>query len=120
MKRRPLSVTIIACVYILAGAVGLVYHFPEFKAHAWQAGTVGIELVRVLAIVAGIYMLRGANWARWLALAWMAFHVVIGFLHSWGMGAMHAAMLVVIGFFLLRKNANAFFAGNYPTQPKKG
>jgi len=111
MPRRPISVTIVSCVYILAGAVGLIYHASEFKLHPFPYGLIATELVRVLAIVAGIYMLRGANWARWLALGWMAFHVIVGALHGWMQFATHAAFLVVIALFLLRRPANEYFAG---------
>ena len=117
--KRPISVTIIACVYILAGGVGFVYHASEFKFHPFSFGTLGIEFVRLLAIVAGAFMLRGATWARWLALAWMAFHVVVGYLHGWMQMATHAVFLVVIAFFLLRRPANEYFA-DYPTQPREG
>ncbi len=34
-------------------------------------------------------MLRGSNWARWLALAWIAFHVFLSFLHSWQQVLVH-------------------------------
>jgi len=117
--KRPISVSIIACVYILAGAVGFVYHLNDFKAHSFSYGVLGIEFVRVLAIVAGVFMLRGANWARWLAIAWMAFHVGIGYLNGWVQMVTHAAFLVVIAFFLLRKPANEYFT-NSPTQAKEG
>lgn len=109
IRKRPLSVTIISCVYILAGAAGLVYHFSDFMAHPLELGGLGIEFVRVVAIVAGAFMLRGANWARWLALAWIAFHVVVGYLHGWTQMATHAAFFVVIAFFLLRRPANEYF-----------
>jgi len=31
------------------------------------------ESVRLSGIVAGVWMLRGENWARWLAIAWIVF-----------------------------------------------
>ena len=117
--KRPISVTIIAAVYILAGVIGFVYHLNDFRAHPAELGGFGIEFVRALAIVAGVFMLRGANWARWLAIAWMAFHVGIGYLNGWVQMVTHAAFLVVIAFFLLRKPANEYFT-NSPTQPTKG
>ena len=42
---------------------------------------VGITVIGVAAVVAGVFMLRGRNWARWLALAWMASHVAISVFH---------------------------------------
>ena len=65
-------------------------------------------------------MLRGANWARWLALAWMAFHVAISYLNGWDKVAVHALFLVVIAYFLLRRSSAEYFRMNYPTQPKEG
>lgn len=109
-RPRPISVTIIACLYIIAGTVGFLYHATEFRTQPWLP-IAGLEFVRILALVAGAFILRGANWARWLALAWMAFHVMIGFLNGWPQGAMHAAFLVVITFFLLRRPAAEYFAG---------
>jgi hypothetical protein len=119
MRKRPISVTIISCVYILAGTVGLIYHARELTVQPIPYGALGIEFVRLLAIVAGAFMLRGANWARWLAIAWIAFHVVVGYLHGWAQFATHAAMFVVITFFLVRVPANEYFLNN-PTQPTEG
>ena len=101
-SRRPIAVTLIALVYIAAGAVGLVYHFGEWR--DWW-----VELVRLLAIVAGVFLLRGQDWARWLALAWMAFHVAISFGHSAQQVAIHAVFLLVIGYFLYRPPTSLFF-----------
>ena len=36
-----------------------------------------MELTELLAMVSGAFMLRGHNWARWLALAWIIFHVIL-------------------------------------------
>ncbi len=112
--KRPISVTILGILYILAGSVGFVYHLTEFRAHPFAWGFVGIEFVRVLAIVAGAFMLRGDNWARWLALVWMAFHVGISFLNGWRPVVMHAIFLAVIAFFLLRRPAAEFFGASRP------
>ena len=118
--KRPLSVTIIGCLYILAGCAGLAYHFSDFRAHPLELGGLGIEFVRVLAIVAGVFLLRGANWARWLALVWMAFHVAIGYLNGWTQMLIHAVFLVIIAFFLLSRSANDYFADNHRAQTKEG
>jgi hypothetical protein len=106
---RPLSVTIIACVYLVTGAVGLVYHLSRFHLHPFEYDIVGICAVSVVAIVAGAFMLRGADWARWLALLWMAFHVGISYLNGWRPVVMHAVFLVVIAYFLLRREAGEYF-----------
>ena len=90
MIKRPVSITLLAVLLIATGFLGLVYHARDINLqHPLQNDTLWVELIRVLAIVAGIFMLRGHNWARWLALAWIAFHVVISFWHSWSQVAVH-------------------------------
>ena len=79
-SQRPISVTIIACVYLAVGTVAFVYHFRELL--SLQRDSVSIELTEFLAIVSGAFMLRGHNWARWLALAWIAFHVILSVFDS--------------------------------------
>ncbi len=112
MPKRPLSVTIIACLFAAAGLMGIVYHLKEFKPqHPFQYEIVWITLVRLLAVVAGVYMLLGKNWARWLALAWIAFHMVVSAFHSLPELAMHALFLAVFAYFLLRPAASEFFRG---------
>ena len=77
VSNRPVSVLILSSLYIAVGGIAFVYYFPELMAHRQDA--VWIELTEVLAFVAGVFMLRGRNWARRLALVWMAFHVAISF-----------------------------------------
>ena len=80
-NKRPLSVLILGCVYLTVGVIGFTYHFPELLAHHQDA--VWIELTELSAIVCGAFMLRGHNWARWTALAWITFHVTLStFTHS--------------------------------------
>lgn len=110
MNKRPPPVIIIACVYIATGAIGVVYHLAESKPqHPFQCDIVLIELVSLAAIVAGAFMLRGHNWARWLAIAWIASHVVLSAFHSLRELAMHTLLLAVFAFFLFRPAANRYF-----------
>ncbi len=110
MNKRPLSVAVIGCVYMLTGMIGFVYHFTEFKArNPFPYDTVWVELVSVVAIVCGAYMLRGNNWARWLALAWMAFHVIVSAFHTRWELAIHVLFLAILASLLLRPAAARFF-----------
>jgi hypothetical protein len=110
MSKRPLSVTVVGCVYIAAGAVGLVYHLTGFNpAHPFQDDTLWIAVVRVIAIVSGVYLLRGSNWARWLALAWIAYHVVLSAFHSPSELVMHGLLCVVFAYLLFRPRATGYF-----------
>jgi len=104
MNKRPLAVTIIGWLYIAVGAIGFGYHIRELTTEPW------IEAVRLLAIVAGAFLLRGQNWARWLVLAWMAFHIWVGWLNGWQQATMHALFLAILAFFLLRPPAARYFS----------
>lgn len=109
MNKRPLSVTIIACFYIVMGAIGFAYHFNELKAPHPFHDIVWVELIRLIAIVCGAYMLRGHNWARWLALAWIAWHVVLSAFHTLSGLAIHSLFFVILAYFLLRPTATRYF-----------
>jgi hypothetical protein len=110
MHKRPLSVTVISLLLAAAGLVGLVYHLTELNLrHPLQNEVVWIELVRLLAIVSGAFMLRGSNWARWLAVTWIGFHVVVSAFHSIPELAMHCLVFAVFAYVLFRPPASEYF-----------
>ena len=112
MNKRPLSVTISAWLFVAAGVVGLAYHATEFKvARPFENDAVWLCFVRLLAIVGGTFMLRGRNWARWLSILWMAWHVGLSAFHPLPELIMHSVLLVVVGFLLFRPQASAYFRG---------
>jgi hypothetical protein len=110
MTKRPLSVTLISCLFIAAGVVGLAYHAGEFKSRPPLEYAL-VCFVRLLAILCGIFMLRGRNWARWLLLAWIAYHVVLSAFHSLSELAVHGLLFVVVAWFLFRPKVSAYFRG---------
>jgi hypothetical protein len=115
MNKRPISITIISWVFIVFGIVALftgllprvnitaAQRVAEFKGH-WF-----VHLSRLLMIVIGVFMLYGRNWARWLMVPWLAFHVVVGFLHSPVQLLTHLLLAVVIVYFLFRPPASVYF-----------
>jgi hypothetical protein len=111
VNKRPLSVTIIAALLIAAGAIGFAYHLTEFVSRSrLQSDELWVLAVRGLAIVCGVFLLRGHNWARWLVIAWIAYHVVLSAFHS-GKGLIaHILLLAVFVFFLFRRNAREYFS----------
>lgn len=110
MNKRPLSVTIIACIYIAAGVLGLAYHLTDFKVqHPFQYDVVWVNFIRIIAILCGVFMLRGSDWARWLAIVWLGSHVGIGALHSMQEFLMHLLLLAVFTNFLFRPAASDYF-----------
>jgi hypothetical protein len=110
MKQRPLAVTLIGVLYILTGVGGLVSHALLVKSlHPFPYDVLWPELLGLVAAVSGVYLLRGADWARWLALAWIASHVVISVFHSWFQLAVHIVMCTLLAYFLCRPRAARYF-----------
>jgi hypothetical protein len=108
MKKYPIAVLVIAVVYILAGALGLVSHGIDLW-RSFDRDMIWAVLTGALGVVAGIFLLRGQNWARWLALAWILLHVVISIYHSKAELATHCVFCVLIAYFLFRPATNEYF-----------
>ena len=118
--KRPSSITVAAWIFIVAGVAGIVADLwplltPGAAAQLAKLRADGLADIamawgtRALAIVGGIYTLRGRNWARWLLAAWMAFHIVISLFHSAGEAAMHCLVFAVLAYLLFRRSAAPFF-----------
>ena len=109
---RPLSVTILAWIYIAVGVIGAIGHGSEFAAgRVFHSDVIWIELTEFAAILCGAFILKGQNWARWLALAWIAFHVILSAFHAFPEFAIHCAFCAVIAWFLFRPPAARYFRG---------
>ena len=108
VTKRPFSVTVIAWLFIAAGTVGLIYHAAEFRT-ARVSEVIPICLIRLLALVCGVFMLRGHNWARWALLVWIAYHVVLSGFHSLFQFAVHGLLLGIVAWFLFRPRVSAYF-----------
>ena len=92
------------------GVAGFAYHFTGLRAHhQFQSDIIWAELLFLIAIVSGVFILRGRNWARWLAIAWMAFHVVLSFFHAFSELAIHSLLCAVLAYFLFRAAASRYF-----------
>lgn len=113
MTKRPLSVTILGCLLIVTGVGGLVLSLGDIKAqHTIGHGLALIALVRLLAVLAGAFMLRGCDWARWLAIVWITFHVVVSGFDSLQALIVHTLLLAVFAYFLFRTQAKSYFRGS--------
>jgi len=129
-KRRLVSITIVGCVYVCVGCisiVGAVYRFLNSAVAAGapaaaEAGAGAVASARqealdlalallssFIAITAGAFVLRGANWARWLCVAWMAAHVVLSMFHPLDKLIIHGLLLVVVTYLLFRPAAGESF-----------
>ncbi len=111
-QKRPISITILAWLYIGVGALGTAAHYLNFRTHKPIADEVlWITMLGAAAVVAGVFMLRGHSWARWLALVWIASHVVISVFHPLHELIVHCALLLLFGYLLFRRPARLYFSG---------
>ena len=108
MQKRPISVTVVSLVFMAAGLAGIAYHAAELRSPR-QAEAFWVLLVRLLAVAGAVFALRGRNWARWLLVAWMAFHVVLSLFHPPLQLLVHGLLLIAISYFLFNRTASAFF-----------
>jgi hypothetical protein len=77
VTERPHSVTVLGIHFIAVGVLGLVYHAREFMLRkSFGDDAVWVLLIRFLAIMGGVFLLRGPNWARWLLVVRLAYHVL--------------------------------------------
>jgi hypothetical protein len=113
-RKRPLSVTLIAAIYLVVGAAGFVGHFHASVASPRDG--VWVELTELLAFLSGTFLLGGRNWARWLALGWIAFHVVLSAFETPARFAIHGVFLAVIAWILFRREVAPYFRGARPEQ----
>jgi len=110
MTKRPLTVTLISGLFFVAGVVAIIYHATELgPSRPFRAELVWTLGVRLLAIVGAVFLFRAHNWARWLLVLWMAFHVVLSSLHSVSKLIVHGLLLALIAFFLFRPSSSVFF-----------
>jgi uncharacterized membrane protein len=104
--KRPIPVTILGCLFIVVGVVGLAYHLSERPLDRWVAL---IAIIEIIAIVGGVFLLKGRNWARWLMIGWLGFHVVVSALHSLSECIAHAVLFLVVAYFLLTAPDSQYF-----------
>jgi cbb3-type cytochrome oxidase subunit 3 len=113
-KRIPVPVILIASLYLVVGIGGFVVHFGDPRTPEW----IWMEVTELIAVVCGVFLLRARNWARWLAGAWMAFHVVISF-GELPQLAIHTLFFVLILWWLFRANSSRFFQNTRPGCPSR-
>lgn len=104
--KRPLSVLVFGFLFIFAGALGIGYHLAR---RPLEPDLLSLTVLRLLAIVGGIFLLSGRNWARWLLVAWLAFHIGVSFFHSIEEIVLHTIFLFLFGFVLFRSPVSDYF-----------
>ena len=97
-------------LFIATGLLGLAYHSSELvQAARFDPEFVWVAVVRLLAVIGGVFLLRGNNWARWLLIAWIGYHVVLSAFHSRFELIVHAFVFAATVAVLFRANASTFF-----------
>ncbi|MCM3874505.1 MAG: hypothetical protein ND895_27755 [Pyrinomonadaceae bacterium] len=117
MNKRPHSITVISWIFIVFGGIGFLasllpyldadsaQRLAYFKAH-WM-----VHLARIAGFIAGVFMLYGFNWARWLLVVWIVFHLILSVLHSPLQVLMHGLIFAVVLYFIFRPPASSYFRG---------
>lgn len=106
-NKRPWPVIVIASLYLLVGIVGFCYHFSELLAR--HSDALAIEVTELLAAVSAAGLLMRQNWARWLALAWILFHVGLSLFHPMRELAVHIAFCILIAWALFQPESGRWF-----------
>ena len=105
--KRPFAVTFLGFLFIVVGLANSIFYLSKGPLDRW---TLPVSLIGVIAIVGGIFLLKGRNWARWLLLAWLAFHVVVSALNSLSGSVAHLVLLAAISYFLLTPPDSRYFS----------
>src|SRR6266566_7002027 len=124
MNERPTSIAVISWIFMAVGSIALLYHLlpqhiNELNApHSFGYDLAWVCLVRIVAVLCGVFMLRGCNWARWLLVVWVGYHVIIGFLHSPWSTLAQCLLFAAAIYFLFRRAAAAYFRGSRAEPPQ--
>jgi hypothetical protein len=104
--RRPFCTTFLGWLLIVVGLAALCYHLVKGGLDFW---TIPMALFEITGIAAGIFLLKGRNWARWLVLGWLAFHVVGKGLDSLSLALPHLVLLIAVGYVLYTPPDSRYF-----------
>jgi hypothetical protein len=94
---------------MIAGISGMIYHAEELKNAATDLNVSWVFVVRLAAVIGGWFALRGSNWARWLLVTWIVYHVFLSFYHTTAQVAIHVFFTTLTVLALFNKNSNAYF-----------
>lgn len=110
---RPVPIVIVSILFILTGILGIATHTNDFnKPDVRLVELLWTLLVRILAVVCGILLLYKIKWARWLAIAWLVYHIVIGAFNSTSEVIAHTVILVIVCVLLFLPISVDYFKQN--------
>jgi hypothetical protein len=118
MTKRPLSLTVISWIFIAFGGIASLISLPPLfdSSAANRIAEHPFEfwltlVIQALALISGVFMLYGFNWARWLLVVWVGYHIILSALHSPFELLVHTFLFAVVLYFIFRSQASAFFRG---------
>ncbi len=103
---RPIQVTFLGWLFIVVGIVSTAYHLYKGSLDRWTFPTV---IVGAIAVLTGFFLLRGARWARWVLLLWLAGHLIAFAFLSWSAALAHLVLLLSFGYVLLGPPTAEYF-----------
>lgn len=112
MRARPISITIVAWLFVAVGALGLVggtIMLLDDEGDGFDVHLASATASQIASIAGGAFLLSGRDWARWLLVAWMAFHIALSGMHELPKLLVHCAIFAPILYVLFRPDAAAFF-----------
>jgi hypothetical protein len=93
-----------------AGVVGMIFPVIALRQPGWSVvDLLTIVATNLIGLFCGVLLLRRVRWARWLAIAWLGFHVAIGALNSVKSGLVHALFLAICAYALFCREAAEWF-----------
>src|SRR5262245_15675284 len=115
MAKRPFSITVISWIFIAVGVITLIMSLLPLagKSYATRSGH-SLEFwlsifIQSLAIISGVFMLYGFNWARWLLAGWVGYHMFLSALHSRLEVLVHSLLFAGVLYIVFRPQATSYF-----------
>jgi hypothetical protein len=118
--KRPRTITVIGWGFVATGCITFVAGFLPLldSSGAQQPDEIGLILfIRILAVVAGAFLLNGSNRARWLIVVWLGYHVILSVWHPLFQLIVHGLLAAALVYFLFRPQASAYFRGATTPSP---
>lgn len=107
MKKRPIPIIIVSILFILVGVAGFASHLKELSDKLYE--TIWVLFVEVLAVTCGVLLVFKIGWARWLAIAWLLYHVIISAFNSTAEMIAHIVFLIIISVLLFLPVSSTYF-----------
>jgi hypothetical protein len=118
MTKRPLSITVISWIFIAFGGIALPISLLPLVDSSAANRMAGhrfefwlTTVIQLLALISGVFMLYRFNWARWLLVVWVGYHIILSALHSLSELLVHTLLFAVVLYFVFRSQASAYFRG---------